>query len=98
MISWGEWRGVKSERIQFPQGPAGHQAFGFHSKRDEKPLEGFKQTIQFLVNHVKEFGLSPKNHRDPPKTSKQGSVRIRTTFLEVYLVWGKDNSRSKETC
>lgn len=83
---------VKSERIQFPQGPAGHREFGFHSKRVEKPLEGFKQTIKFLGNHVKEFGLCPKNHRDAPKTSKEGSVRIRTTFLEVYLVWGKDNS------
>lgn len=50
------------------QGLVGHrEEFGFHSRSNVIPLEGFKPDKVFFLNHVKEFGLCSKNNRDPPK-------------------------------
>ena len=46
-VEWGRggraWGEVRSERIQFRQGLVGHrEEFGFHSRSNVIPLEGFK--------------------------------------------------------
>lgn len=55
-----------------------------------------RQTIKFLINHVKEFGLCPENYRDPTKDFKAGELSgLEPHFSKLTWSVGKVTASAK---